>query len=145
MIHIMFAICSALWIYGSFYAKVKILSQPTRNKRLVISESTCLQLMGVRQRILTPLAPSLHWDIGIHKLNVKRAPEMPIFITDSLYFINSELSRIWNFNIFKEDSELKRIITECNKWMALHKAAFQEQLQKFNFLNLFHPNKTKLE
>ena len=56
----MFAICSALWIYGSFYAKVKILSQPTRNKRLVISESTCLQLMGVRQRILTPLAPSLH-------------------------------------------------------------------------------------
>ena len=70
---------------------------------------------------------------------------MPIFITDSLYFINSELSRIWNFNIFKEDSELKRIITECNKWMALHKAAFQEQLQKFNFLNLFHPNKTKLE
>ena len=79
------------------------------------------------------------------QLNVKRATEMPMFITDSHYFINSELSRIRNFNNFQEDSELKRIMTECNKWMALHKAAFQEQLQKFNFLNPFHSNKTKFE
>ena len=45
----MFAICFALWIYGSFYAKVKILSQPTRNHRLDISGSMCLQLMEVRR------------------------------------------------------------------------------------------------
>ena len=80
MIHIMFAICSALWIYGSFYAKVKILSQSTRNQRLVISGSTCLELIGVRQWILTPLAPSLYWEIIIFNIYVKRAPKMPMFI-----------------------------------------------------------------
>merc|ERR1712131_225051 len=81
---------------------------------------------------------------------------------DSKYFWNSSHSlnyslvihimfgicfALWIYGSFyaKEDSQLKRIMTECNTWLAHQKAAFHEQLQNFNFLNLLHSNKTKPE